>query len=118
VLIRIDPDLPTAEVDRVQIQQVLLNLIRNAIEAMDGCEVRELSIASTTQDGAVLVSVADTGTGSLPRSRRSCFSHSSRPSRKAWASASRSAARSWRRMADACGWNRMPGAAACSASPC
>src|SRR5215469_7543586 len=28
VLIRIDPDLPTAEVDRVQIQQVLLNLIR------------------------------------------------------------------------------------------
>jgi two-component system sensor kinase FixL len=66
VLIRIDPDLPTAEVDRVQIQQVLLNLIRNAIEAMDGCEVRELSIASTTQDGAVLVSVADTGDGIAP----------------------------------------------------
>jgi two-component system sensor kinase FixL len=66
VLIRIDPDLPTADVDRVQIQQVLLNLIRNAIEAMDGREVRELSIASATQDGAVLVSVADTGGGIAP----------------------------------------------------
>ena len=66
VLIRIDPDLPTAEVDRVQIQQVLLNLIRNAIEAMDGREVRELSIASATQDGTVLVSVADTGGGIAP----------------------------------------------------
>ena len=35
VLISIDPDLPEASVDRVQIQQVLLNLIRNAVEAME-----------------------------------------------------------------------------------
>jgi two-component system sensor kinase FixL len=66
VLIRIDPDLPTAEVDRVQIQQVLLNLIRNAVEAMEGCEVRELSIGTATEAGAVLVSVADTGGGIPP----------------------------------------------------
>ena len=39
VLISMDPDLPEALVDRVQIQQVLLNLIRNAMEAMDGCAV-------------------------------------------------------------------------------
>ena len=38
VLISMDPDLPdSVEVDRVQIQQVLLNLIRNAMEAMEGC---------------------------------------------------------------------------------
>jgi two-component system sensor kinase FixL len=73
VLIRIDPDLPTAEVDRVQIQQVLLNLIRNAVEAMDGREVRELSIGSTTQNGAVLVSVADTGSGIAPEIEAKLF---------------------------------------------
>ncbi|HXA22205.1 MAG TPA: PAS domain S-box protein [Acetobacteraceae bacterium] len=66
VLIRIDPDLPTAEVDRVQIQQVLLNLIRNAVEAMEGHEVRELSIGTATEAGSVLVSVADTGGGIPP----------------------------------------------------
>jgi two-component system, LuxR family, sensor kinase FixL len=66
VLIRIDADLPNAEVDRVQVQQVLLNLIRNAIEAMEGCQVRELSVATAVQDGAVLVSVGDTGGGIAP----------------------------------------------------
>ena len=66
VLIRIDADLPNAEVDRVQIQQVLLNLIRNAIEAMEGCQVRELSVATAAQDGTVLVSVGDTGGGIAP----------------------------------------------------
>ena len=30
--------------DRVQIQQVLLNLIRNAIEAMEGCATRDLTV--------------------------------------------------------------------------
>jgi two-component system sensor kinase FixL len=66
VLIRIDPGLPTAEVDRVQIQQVLLNLIRNAVEAMEGRQVRELSVCTETKDGTVLVSVADTGVGIPP----------------------------------------------------
>jgi two-component system, LuxR family, sensor kinase FixL len=63
VLINIDPNLPNAAVDRVQIQQVLLNLIRNAVEAMDGEAIRELSVGTVIEDGAVLVSVADTGGG-------------------------------------------------------
>jgi two-component system sensor kinase FixL len=66
VLIRIDADLPNAEVDRVQVQQVLLNLIRNAIEAMEDRKVRELSVATVAQDGAVLISIADTGGGIPP----------------------------------------------------
>jgi two-component system sensor kinase FixL len=66
VLIRSDPDLPSAAVDRVQIQQVLLNLIRNAVEAMAGSDVRELSVGTVREDGAVLVSVADTGGGIPP----------------------------------------------------
>ena len=119
VMIRIDPDLPTAEVDRVQIQQVLLNLIRNAVESMEGREVRELSVGTATEGGAVLVSVADTRAAAFRRkSRQSCFSRSSRPSRTAWVSACRSVAPSSRRMAAGCGSSGMSAVAACSASPC
>jgi two-component system sensor kinase FixL len=53
-------------VDKVQIQQVLLNLIRNAIEAMEQSPRRELLIASR-QDGDLLeIFVADTGPGIAP----------------------------------------------------
>ena len=61
-----DPDLPEAPVDRVQIQQMLLNLIRNAMEAMDGSAARELTIAASKRGDHVLVSVTDTGSGVPP----------------------------------------------------
>lgn len=51
-------------IDRIQIQQVLLNLIRNAIDAMIESEVRFLTISSRADpDGMVRISVADTGKG-------------------------------------------------------
>jgi two-component system sensor kinase FixL len=51
-------------VDRVQIQQVILNLVRNAIDAMADHPRRELTIAtSTADDGMAMVSVTDTGPG-------------------------------------------------------
>lgn len=53
-------------VDSVQIEQVLLNLLRNALDALAGVPVadRQLSIASGLQsDGMVFVSVRDNGTG-------------------------------------------------------
>lgn len=54
-------------VDRVQIQQVLVNLIRNACEAMQGCPRRELDIVtSDASGGMVLVTVTDTGPGVAP----------------------------------------------------
>ena len=53
--------------DKVQIQQVLLNLMRNAIEAMEGGERRELVVSTAaTPDNMVEISVADTGTGIAP----------------------------------------------------
>jgi two-component system, LuxR family, sensor kinase FixL len=58
-----DPTLPPALVDRVQMQQVLLNLLRNAIEAMEASPVRELSVDVTSESEMIRVSVADTGGG-------------------------------------------------------
>jgi PAS domain S-box-containing protein len=65
------PDLPTVFGDRVQLQQVILNLIANGIEAMEPVtdRPRELSIGSrATEDGRVLISVSDCGTGIGPES--------------------------------------------------
>jgi len=50
--------------DKVQIQQVLLNLMRNAIEAMEGGDKRELVLSTAaTPDNMVEIGVADTGSG-------------------------------------------------------
>jgi C4-dicarboxylate-specific signal transduction histidine kinase len=55
--------------DRVQLQQVLLNLMMNSVEAMSGVteRTRELSVSSTlAEPGSVLVAVEDSGTGLDP----------------------------------------------------
>ncbi len=70
-MFRCDHDLQPVMVEKVQIQQVLLNLMRNAIEAMEGCERKELVVATAMADASpdgkgkdmVEVRVADTGTG-------------------------------------------------------
>jgi signal transduction histidine kinase len=66
-LTQLDPALPRIECDRVQLQQVLVNLIKNAIEAMHGEEARVLCIkTSLTQADVVNVSVQDSGCGIDP----------------------------------------------------
>jgi two-component system, LuxR family, sensor kinase FixL len=60
--------------DKVQVQQVLLNLIRNAIEAMQDCDRRELDISTeSAPDSMVMISVTDSGTGIAPESNSQIF---------------------------------------------
>ncbi len=64
---RFDPDADLVLVDRVQIQQVVINLVRNALDAMDSTERRELILATEAAgNGMVDVVVADTGGGIAP----------------------------------------------------
>lgn len=62
-----DPRIRFVLADKIQIQQVILNLIRNAIEAMQETEKRELIIGTAERpDGMAEISVSDTGPGIAP----------------------------------------------------
>jgi C4-dicarboxylate-specific signal transduction histidine kinase len=70
----LDESLPTLEGDRVQLQQVVLNLVMNAIEAMQTGAPRILSIRScVSKPNFVHVAVEDTGTGVDPSNRDHIF---------------------------------------------
>jgi two-component system sensor kinase FixL len=64
--VRIDEGLPAVLADRVQIEQVLVNLLRNAMDAMDAGKTERRSIvvvARRKSSRAVEISVADSGPG-------------------------------------------------------
>lgn len=65
--LQIDDALPPVSMDRVQIEQVLFNLIRNSLDAMHALKSRELTLsAQVGADGFVEVTVADSGPGIAP----------------------------------------------------
>ena len=68
-------DLPHVMGDRVQLQQVLMNLMMNSIDAMKSVDgTRELTIQSQRdEDGQVLISVRDTGIGLPPQKAEQIF---------------------------------------------
>jgi two-component system, LuxR family, sensor kinase FixL len=66
VRIELAPDLPPLEVDRIQIQQVLYNLLRNAVEAVEGCARREIAVSARRIENMIEIAVADSGPGLAP----------------------------------------------------
>jgi C4-dicarboxylate-specific signal transduction histidine kinase len=73
---RLATDLPSVAGDRVRLQQVILNLIMNAIEAMTGADdaARELRLSTETDaSGGVLLAVRDSGPGLDPTSEARLF---------------------------------------------
>jgi two-component system sensor kinase FixL len=67
VRFQFDPAVNLVLADKVQVQQVLLNLIRNAIEAMQESPKRELVVSTApADDDMIAISVADTGDGIAP----------------------------------------------------
>jgi two-component system, LuxR family, sensor kinase FixL len=63
VQISLDPEAESVFVDRIQIQQVLVNLIRNAIEAMLDSPVRTLTISTSAEEDMITVAIEDSGSG-------------------------------------------------------
>jgi two-component system, LuxR family, sensor kinase FixL len=61
--IAVDADASTGMIDKIQIQQVLLNLMRNAAEAMSDTPGGSISIRARRDGAMIVVSVADTGPG-------------------------------------------------------
>jgi len=71
---QLDPALPRVQCDRVQLQQVIVNLVMNAMEAMHAAAPRVLRIkTSLARPGVVNVSIEDTGSGIDPANRDRLF---------------------------------------------
>jgi two-component system sensor kinase FixL len=74
VRFQFDPAVDLVLADKVQIQQVLLNLMRNAVEAMESSPSRELTVATAVADqDMIAISVTDTGTGIAPDTMSQLF---------------------------------------------
>jgi PAS domain S-box-containing protein len=67
-------ELPLVDIDRTQIEQVVVNLLANAIDAIDGSARREIRVALRAADGGgVAVRVEDSGPGLRPDERERLF---------------------------------------------
>jgi signal transduction histidine kinase len=63
----LDPDVPNVAADRVQLQQVFMNLMLNGIDAMtETTGGNELTVRSEAGNGQLVISVSDTGVGLPP----------------------------------------------------
>lgn len=70
--VNIAPEL-SLDADRVQIQQVIINLVRNGCDAVSGLKEQRVSVAAEATDDQVSVSVRDTGQGLAVESAQDIF---------------------------------------------
>jgi two-component system sensor kinase FixL len=74
VRIALDPAAEYVLADKVQVQQVLINLVRNAMDAMEETDRKELTISSSISAGGMAtLAVTDTGTGIAPEAAERLF---------------------------------------------
>jgi two-component system sensor kinase FixL len=74
VQFQFNPESDLVIADRVQVQQVVLNLIRNAMDAMETSKTRDLVVTIAPADGGrVRISVADSGSGIAPEIAEQLF---------------------------------------------
>jgi PAS domain S-box-containing protein len=66
VHMRLDESNPQARGDEQKLQQVLLNLLVNAESAMEGTQLRHLSLTTQRKQGTVQIGISDTGHGMAP----------------------------------------------------
>jgi PAS domain S-box-containing protein len=74
----LEPDLPSIEGDPIQLQQVLINLLVNAFDAMSDAPLSRRKVVIVTErngDSAIRISVRDYGTGIAPEARDRLFDH-------------------------------------------
>lgn len=67
------PGTPMVMADKVQIQQVLVNLLRNAVEAVQDRQRREIVVTTVAHDGEIEICVADSGSGVSADQRAELF---------------------------------------------
>ena len=72
IIDRVPPELQMNG-DRIQVQQVLINVLRNACEAVEASNERTVVINAIAQDREIIVSVTDTGAGFSPEAALSIF---------------------------------------------
>lgn len=73
VTLNLDPELPMILADKVQLAQVVLNLVRNSLTAMSGQETQRLTVDVTHAAQVVQVAVRDNGPGIAPEHRETLF---------------------------------------------
>lgn len=66
IVVRFDLQPAIVDVDRIQIQQVLINLLRNAVEALQGTSARVITISSKIDCSTCYLRVTDNGPGLTP----------------------------------------------------